>query len=608
MKHKFKYFGLLLLVLLLISCNNTVNNETNNSVNAVIEEVIEAPVVEAEEVTVTLNVLGRSSMRLDFSDGNVVYIDPATGSVDDYALAADLVLVTHQHSDHNVVERVTLKDDGEIIQCPMDIRSGQSIDVKGLEITAVDAYNENHDILTSCGLIIKFNDIVIYHSGDTSKTDTMGTFEKYNIDYALLCMDGYYNMDTEEAMKVADLIKAQAVIPMHTSSGGSYDEKIAEAFVHNSKIDVKPGESLILKDLHKVDVVFEEAIEKIMSDRLEAIVTKNYDLYMTAITKINPYFFNEQERWFMGMTDELISDVSFVIESTEMIDEYTAVANIKQQHTMDKTYDLNYPLLFKFENGQWQDYGYHFEIYETERFTVKYMKGETRVEEFAKMLDDAFDNLDPLYAEKPHPYFELKLFSDQELLRQRTIPANGWLFTGWSEPDESLKLFTGHQLEYQGYPGVMQHEVVHHITIRICNNNLAVWLLEGIAMYDGSAHYGFENSSLLSNMSKRGVKMSLKGIEKMDMTSDLTREEILNFYTASYMYVRYIDETYGRETLMNLFYEAGKKPFHDSTLNDTFESNNQISTGEVIESVLGITKDELSSAYLTWLKTVDFIE
>lgn len=51
-----------------------------------------------------------------------------------------------------------------------------------------------------------------------------------------------------------------------------------------------------------------------------------------------------------------------------------------------------------------------------------------------------------------------------------------------------------------------------------------------------------------------------------------------------------------------LFYEAGKKPFHDSTLNDAFKINNQITTGEVIQSVLGVTKAELSEGYLAWLE------
>jgi len=127
-------------------------------------------------------------------------------------------------------------------------------------------------------------------------------------------------------------------------------------------------------------------------------------------------------------------------------------------------------------------------------------------------------------------------------------------------------------------------------------------------MYDGSAAYGFENSSLLSRMTKKGVEQTIEDIELRDLYSDLTSEEIRNYYNTSYMYVRYIAETYGHDKLMDLFYEAGKKPFHDSTLNDSFEINNQKTADEVIMTVLEITKEQLSKEYLDWLETVDFIK
>ena len=130
------------------------------------------------------------------------------------------------------------------------------------------------------------------------------------------------------------------------------------------------------------------------------------------------------------------------------------------------------------------------------------MEGETRVNDFINMSNEAYDNLEPIFAERPHDSFEIKLFSDRELLRQRTIPSNAWLFTGWGEPNESLKLYTGHP-DINRYKGTVQHEVVHHITINICNNNLPIWLYEGVAMYYGSAYYGFENSSILSSLKAR---------------------------------------------------------------------------------------------------------
>ena len=603
MNKLWKYLLLLLLVLLPFSCEQDENliSEVNEPSQEIVEE-------QDEDVEVTLTVLGRASIRLDFSDGKVVYIDPAYGSYKEYKKEADLVLVTHQHTDHNVVSKVTLKGNGSIIQCPYDIKAGDIIEVAGLKIVAVDAYNINHSKSSSCGFIIESDDLVIYHSGDTSLTNQMRELKEYSIDYAMLCTDGFYNMGLEEAKMVANDIEAQVVLPIHTSADGSFNINQANKFNYDGSLVIKPGESIILEDLSKPAVPFDQAIKDIIDTRLSSIKNKDYEMYMSSITKRNPYFFNEQERWFMGMTDESITNLYLEIESTEIINEHTAVVNLKQTHFMDKKYVLNYPLIFKYENGLWKDYGYHFETIRTDDFEVKYMKNETRVDEFIEMLELSFDNLRKIYKEKPHPYFELKLFTDQEMLRQRCIPANSWLFTGWSEPDESLKLYTGHPLSYEGYPGVVQHEVVHHITIRMCNNNLPMWLLEGIAMYDGSAAYGFENSSLLSRMTKESIKQTIEDIELRDLYSDLTSEEIRNYYNTSYMYVRYIAETYGHDKLMDLFYEAGKKPFHDSTLNDSFEINNQKTADEVIMTVLEITKEQLSKEYLDWLETVDFIK
>jgi len=538
-----------------------------------------------------------------------MYIDPAYGSNDEYEKEADIVLVTHQHDDHNKTGLVTLKEDGVILTFPSNISNGSPREIDGITITAVDAYNDYHSKSVCCGFIIEWNGIVIYHSGDTSTTEQMSEFPLYGIDYALLCMDGYYNMDAEEAMEVAELIEAQAVIPIHTASSGSFSITNAMKFTDSSRIYVDRGETIDLFDISETNGItqtLDEAIVTIIEDRLTALETQDYYLYMDSIGINNQFYFNEQERWFMNMIDDSISDISLEVESVEMIDDKTGSVTIQQGHDMDVRYHFDYPLLFKYEDGEWMDYGFDFEIMETDRFIIKYMEGEERLEEFTQMLDDAFDNLDELYELKPLDDYEMKLFTDQEMLRQRCIPANSWLFTGWSEPDESIKMYTGQPYDYTAYASVVQHELVHHITIRMCNNNLPVWILEGIAMYDGSAYYGIDVSRLLSTMTKSRVSQTIAELELNNLNTNLTTQEIYNYYSTSYMYVRYISETYGRDKLMEIFTVAGEKPFHDSTLNDDFYIINQETAATVLIDVLGVTKERLSNDYLDWLDTFDF--
>ena len=46
---------------------------------------------------------GHGSYRLTGDDNRIIFVDPYKGK--GYETPADIILVTHQHSDHNKVER-----------------------------------------------------------------------------------------------------------------------------------------------------------------------------------------------------------------------------------------------------------------------------------------------------------------------------------------------------------------------------------------------------------------------------------------------------------------------------------------------------------------------
>ena len=191
--------------------------------------------------------MGRASVKIVLADQRVIYIDPYAGTSKDYADPADFVLVTHQHSDHNQIDLVTLKETGKMILAPLDARPGDVIKEKDLEFIAVDAFNSNHPKGSGVGYIIKAKGITLYHSGDTSYYKEMANLAQYSIDYAFLCMDGYYNMGPDEATRVAETIKPKHVIPMHTAKSGDYDQGNADSFKSNLKVSVLPGGTLQLK-------------------------------------------------------------------------------------------------------------------------------------------------------------------------------------------------------------------------------------------------------------------------------------------------------------------------------------------------------------------------
>jgi len=159
-----------------------------------------------------------------------------------------VVLITHQHADHNNISLVKRKESCTVITNAQAFKGNtyQSFIIEDLKVDAVAAYNSNHPKGTGVGYVLEFDGIRLYHAGDTGKIDEMAELAARNLTYALLPMDGIYNMTPEAAMEANALIKPKYCVPIHTSPGG-YSEAIVARFTADNKLVVKPGESIELQ-------------------------------------------------------------------------------------------------------------------------------------------------------------------------------------------------------------------------------------------------------------------------------------------------------------------------------------------------------------------------
>ncbi len=87
---------------------------------------------------------GHGSYRITTDAGIIIYVDSFADK--GYNLPADIILVTHQHRDHNQIDLVTQKKDCTIISNKEALADGryQSFTIKEIQIDAVLAYNRNH--------------------------------------------------------------------------------------------------------------------------------------------------------------------------------------------------------------------------------------------------------------------------------------------------------------------------------------------------------------------------------------------------------------------------------------------------------------------------------
>ena len=188
---------------------------------------------------------GHASLRFTTAEGQVIYVDPYVG--EGYDKPADFLLVTHQHYDHNVVGKVTQKPDCFVVTNEEALEGGvhQTFERNGVKITAVRAENKNHDPKKCVGSLLEFDGLKIYCAGDTSMTEDMAKMKAMNLDYALLPVDGIYNMDAEEASRCAELIGAKTTIPIHTNPEG-FKIEVAKRLRCDSRRIVHPGEEIDL--------------------------------------------------------------------------------------------------------------------------------------------------------------------------------------------------------------------------------------------------------------------------------------------------------------------------------------------------------------------------
>jgi len=205
-------------------------------------------------VTRNIHWLGHDTFRIE-EGGQVIYTDPFKIKKTD---AADIILITHEHHDHCSPEDVKkVQGPDTVIVSPADcaaklqgnikvVKPGDTIEIRGVTIEAVPAYNTNKQFHTKdrgwVGYVFTAKGRRIYIAGDT---DYIPEMKNIRADIVLLPVSGTYVMTADEAVQAALDIKPRVAIPMHYGSivGTKEDaRKFAEKLKGKIEVVILPEE------------------------------------------------------------------------------------------------------------------------------------------------------------------------------------------------------------------------------------------------------------------------------------------------------------------------------------------------------------------------------
>jgi L-ascorbate metabolism protein UlaG (beta-lactamase superfamily) len=227
--------------------------------------------------TLQITYLGHSAFRLRTPGGKEVLFDPWFTGNPSFAEAArpksaDLILVSHGHSDHITDAAAMAKQTGATVVGIWEITAwlgskgvknlepmnkGGTVHVKGLRITMTDArhsssYEENGIVYLgeAAGFIVTLeNGQTIYFAGDTSLFGDMKLIgELYKPDIAFLPIGDRFTMGPDTAAMAATWLGVKQVVPMHYGTFPLLTGTPAQLKEHLSGsgievLELKPGET-----------------------------------------------------------------------------------------------------------------------------------------------------------------------------------------------------------------------------------------------------------------------------------------------------------------------------------------------------------------------------
>ncbi len=146
------------------------------------------------------------------SNSKTIAIDPHDGmsiGIRPPSIKADIILVTHEHFDHNQTK--IIEKEGSVI-----LRNGKKIEE--IEIESFLSYHDKEKGRKRGEITvfkIKYEEINFCHLGDIGEIDEKLIKEIGNVDILFIPVGGTFTINAKEALEMCKKIKPKVIVPMH---------------------------------------------------------------------------------------------------------------------------------------------------------------------------------------------------------------------------------------------------------------------------------------------------------------------------------------------------------------------------------------------------------
>lgn len=218
---------------------------------------------------------GQSFFEMIAPNGTRVVFDPhAIEAYGRKQVLADIVLISHPHTDHSRTEVITNKDKARIIQGlkpstqpgrPADFNPVEE-EIKDLKIRNVGLYHDAMDGLVrgrNTAFIVEVAGLKIVHLGDLGHKLTREQIRQIGpVDVLLIPIGGIYTINGSEAREVVEQLQPKRmVIPMHYGTRVYEDLLGPEEFLDEvpkelikklpgNQVEIKPGDPVPAKPVY----------------------------------------------------------------------------------------------------------------------------------------------------------------------------------------------------------------------------------------------------------------------------------------------------------------------------------------------------------------------